>query len=160
MSGRNATGRDVTGAAGGGRRPLWVEQPEGVPRMPDPVRRAAVRAVLIVSVTLILASVAFLLAVSGAWSAFPVVIAAIVGTILSTWGVLDVWITRQGWRQRHGVHSVPSSAAREDRGARRAERRAAREAARHVTLPPAPPAPQAPGGPGSERSGGALLREV
>jgi len=34
---------------------VWTEDPVGTPRMPDPVRGAAVRAVLIVSVALILA---------------------------------------------------------------------------------------------------------
>ncbi|MBB0244288.1 hypothetical protein FNQ90_09265 [Streptomyces alkaliphilus] len=36
----------------------------------------------------------------------------IAGTIITTWAFLDIWITRQMWRQRHGVVSLPSSAAR------------------------------------------------
>jgi hypothetical protein len=32
---------------------------------------------------------------------------------VATWAVLDVWVSRQVWRQRHGVLSQPSSVARE-----------------------------------------------
>lgn len=99
--------------------------------MPDPVRTAAVRAVLIVSLTLIQAMVAFLCTLAGSWLAFPMVLGSVAGTVGATWSVLDVWVTRQVWNQRHGVVSVPSSTARqvrrERRRARRAERRAPRE---------------------------------
>lgn len=99
--------------------------------MPDPVRTAAVRAVIIVALTLIQAMVAFLCALTGSLLAFPMVLGGVAGTIGATWSVLDVWVTRQVWNQRHGVVSVPSSTARrmrrERRRARRAERRAARE---------------------------------
>ncbi|MGW0859201.1 hypothetical protein [Streptomyces sp. NPDC002690] len=112
-------------------RQLWVEEPAVRGRMPDPVRTAAVRAVLIVSLTLILAMVAFLCTLAGSWLAFPMVLGSVAGTVGATWSVLDVWVTRQVWNQRHGVVSVPSSTARqvrrERRRARRAERRAPRE---------------------------------
>ncbi|MDX6348902.1 MAG: hypothetical protein QOF84_3692, partial [Streptomyces sp.] len=53
-------------------------------------------------------------------------------TVVATWSVLDVWITRQVWNQRNGVVSSPSSAARalrrERRQAHRRDRRAARPA--------------------------------
>ncbi|MEW2141035.1 hypothetical protein AB0892_31300 [Streptomyces sp. NPDC005409] len=111
------------GGAGGSRRGLWVEEPARRRRMPDPVRTAAVRAVLIVSVTLIQATVAFFLTLTGSWLAFPMVLGAVAGTIVATWGVLDVLITRQTWNQRYGVLSEPSSTAR-------ARRREARRAAR------------------------------
>lgn len=107
-------------------RPLWVEEPARRRRMPDPVRTAAVRAVLIVAVTLTQATVAFLLAVAGSWLALPMALGAIAGTVVATWGVLDVLITRQTWNQRYGVVSVPSSTARELRRDRRRARRAAR----------------------------------
>ncbi|CAM5462004.1 hypothetical protein STENM223S_01694 [Streptomyces tendae] len=95
-----------------GYRPLWHEEPARRRRMPDPVRTAAVRAVLVVAVTLILAMVAFLCTLAESWLAFPMVLASVAGTVVATWGVLDVWVTRQVWNQRHGVVSVPSSTAR------------------------------------------------
>ncbi|CAL9383469.1 hypothetical protein GCM10010423_71270 [Streptomyces levis] len=115
-------------------RPLWVEEPARRRRLPDPVRTAAVRAVLLIAVTLIQAMVAFLCAMAGSWLAFPMVISSVVSTIAATWGALDVWVTRQVWNQRHGVVSVPSSTARalrrERRRARRQERAMARTQAR------------------------------
>ena len=123
--------------AAGGRaayRPLWVEEPAKRRRLPDPVRTAAVRAVLIIAVTLIQATVAVLCTLAGSWLAFPMVISSVVSTIAATWTVLDVWVTRQVWNQRHGVVSTPASTARalrrERRQARRAERAAERERAR------------------------------
>ncbi|MGR4884916.1 hypothetical protein ACIPUC_36650 [Streptomyces sp. LARHCF249] len=112
-------------AVGGNRRGLWVEEPARRRRMPDPVRASAVRAVLIVSLTLIQATVGFFLTLTGSWLAFPMVLGAVAGTIVATWGVLDVWITRQMWNQRYGVVSEPSSTARRRR---REERRAAKAA--------------------------------
>ncbi|MFG2297952.1 hypothetical protein [Streptomyces sp. NPDC048603] len=76
------------------------------------MRTAAVRAVLIASVTVTLSTVTFFLTLTGSWLAFPMVLCSVAGIIVSTWGVLDVWITRQAWRQRHGVVSQPSSTAR------------------------------------------------
>ncbi|CAL9623535.1 hypothetical protein [Streptomyces sp. Tu 3180] len=115
-------------------RPLWVEEPARRPRLPDPVRTAAVRAVLVIAVTLIQAMVAFLCTLAGSWLAFPMVVSGIVSTILATWAALDVWVTRQVWKQRHGVVSTPSSTARalrrERRRARRQERSAERTRAR------------------------------
>ncbi|TXS15076.1 hypothetical protein EAO70_25415 [Streptomyces sp. adm13(2018)] len=103
---------------------LWVEDERARRRMPDPVRTAAVRAVMITSVTLIQAVVAFFGSVTGSWLAFPVTITAVVSTVVATWSVLDVWITRQVWRQRNGVVSEPSSAARPPIRAKRGEDRA------------------------------------
>ncbi|MCX5379556.1 hypothetical protein [Streptomyces sp. NBC_00091] len=94
-------------------RGLWVEEPARRRRMPDPVRASAVRAVLIVAVTLTEATITFFLALTGFWLAFPMVLVGIAGTVVATWAVLDVWITRQMWNQRHGVLSGPSSAARD-----------------------------------------------
>ncbi|NNG89875.1 hypothetical protein HLB32_34640, partial [Streptomyces cacaoi] len=82
------------------------------PRLPDPVRAAAVRAVVIVALTMVLLMVAFFCSMAGVWLAFPMVLATIGGTVAATWAVLDVWITRQVWVQRHGVISEPSSVAR------------------------------------------------
>ncbi|MFG3499060.1 hypothetical protein [Streptomyces sp. NPDC047928] len=113
-----------------GRRELWVEAPVGRRRMPDPVRTAAVRAVLLASVTLIQAMVAYLLTVTSSWLAFPLVVSSVVSTVVATWSVLDVWVTRQVWKQRHGVVSTPSSTARQLRRERRRARQAAREADR------------------------------
>lgn len=113
------------GGGGGNRRGLWVEEPARRRRMPDPVRASAVRAVLIVAVTLIQATIGFYLTLTGSWLAFPMVLGAVAGTIVATWGVLDVWITRQMWNQRYGVVSEPSSTARRRR---REERRAAKAA--------------------------------
>ncbi|MCX5016237.1 hypothetical protein OG765_35525 [Streptomyces sp. NBC_00555] len=112
--------------SGAGRRGLWVEEPARRRRMPDPVRVTAVRAVLIVSVTLTQATVTFFLTLTGSWLAFPMALGAVAGTIVATWGVLDVWITRQTWNQRYGVVSEPSSTAR----SRRREARRAAKAAR------------------------------
>lgn len=82
------------------------------PRMPDPVRSAAVRAVIAVALTLVLLMAAVLCTLAGAWPAFPVTLVAIGAVVVTTWSVLDVWITRQVWRQRGGVVSTPRSAAR------------------------------------------------
>lgn len=125
-----------TGGSGGraAYRPLWVEEPARRRRLPDPVRTAAVRAVLLIAVTLIQAMVAFLCTLAESWLAFPMVISSVVSTVLATWGVLDVWVTRQVWNQRNGVVSAPSSTARtlrrERRRARRRERAADRARAR------------------------------
>ncbi|MER6168475.1 hypothetical protein [Streptomyces violaceorubidus] len=113
-----------------GYRPLWSEEPARRRRLPDPVRTAAVRAVLVVAVTLILAMVAFLSTLAESWLAFPMVLASVAGTVVATWGVLDVWVTRQVWNQRHGVVSEPSSTARAMRRERRRARRQARTAER------------------------------
>ncbi|MBK3580297.1 hypothetical protein JHN63_42220 [Streptomyces sp. MBT65] len=106
-------------------RPLWIEEPARRRRLPDPVRTAAVRAVLIIAVTLMQATVAFLCTMAGSWLAFPMVISSVVSTVVATWGVLDVWVTRQMWNQRNGVVSEPSSTAR---ALRRERRRAQRQA--------------------------------
>ncbi|MFI6015165.1 hypothetical protein ACIBAG_41430 [Streptomyces sp. NPDC051243] len=111
-------------------RPLWVEETARRRRMPDPVRTAAVRAVLIIAVTLIQAMVAFLCTLAESWLAFPMVISSVVSTVVATWSALDVWVTRQVWNQRHGVVSTPSSTARALRRERRRARRHAREAER------------------------------
>lgn len=87
-------------------------------RLPDPVRTAAVRAVIIVAVTLIQLMVAVLCSLAGVWVAFPALLCTVASTVVATWAVLDVWVTRQVWIQRHGVVSTPSSAAR-DRALRR-----------------------------------------
>ncbi|MFD4245858.1 hypothetical protein ACFWP3_30330 [Streptomyces sp. NPDC058525] len=125
---RYEDGGDGAGGRGasGSRRGLWVEEPARRRRMPDPVRASAVRAVLIVSVTLIQATIGFFLTITGSWLAFPMALGAIAATVVATWGVLDVWITRQMWNQRYGVVSEPSSTARD----RRREERQAAKAAR------------------------------
>lgn len=112
------------------RQPLWVEEPATRRRMPDPVRRAAVRAVLITSLTLIQAVVAFLASLAGSWLAFPMVLSSVGSTVVATWSVLDVWVTRQVWNQRNGVVSAPSSSARQLRRERRRAKREARVAER------------------------------
>lgn len=118
-----------SGASAG--RALWVDQAAGRRRMPDPVRESAVRAVLIVAVTLTDATIAFFLAVAGSWLAFPLSLCAIAGTVVATWGALDVLITRQMWNQRYGVLSEPSSTARvAPRARRKAEGQAARQSGR------------------------------
>ncbi|MDG9720884.1 hypothetical protein [Streptomyces sp. DH24] len=111
-------------------RPLWIEEPARRRRLPDPVRTAAVRAVLIIAVTLVQAVVAFLCTMAGSWLAFPMVISSVASTVVATWGALDVWVTRQVWNQRNGVVSTPSSTARALRRERRRARRQARAAER------------------------------
>ncbi|WP_236075629.1 hypothetical protein [Streptomyces coffeae] len=111
-------------------RPLWTEEPARRRRLPDPVRTAAVRAVIIVAVTLVQAMVAVLCTFAGSWFAFPAVLATVASTVVATWGVLDVWVTRQVWNQRYGVVSRPSSTARELRRQRREARRAGRVTSR------------------------------
>nr|WP_078884205.1 hypothetical protein [Streptomyces sp. NRRL S-340] len=111
-------------------KPLWVEEPARRRRMPDPVREAAVRAVLIIAVTLIQAVVAFLCTLAGSWLAFPMVLSSVGSTVVATWAVLDVWVTRQVWNQRHGVVSAPNSTARALRRERRRARRERRAAER------------------------------
>ncbi|MFG3034355.1 hypothetical protein ACGFZJ_38365 [Streptomyces sp. NPDC048253] len=130
---RRTGGDDTRGTTAQARavyRPLWVEEPARRRRMPDPVRTAAVRAVLVIAVTLIQAMVAFLCTLAGSWLAFPMVISSVVSTVLATWGALDVWVTRQVWNQRNGVVSTPSSTARSLRRERRRLRRQAQAAER------------------------------
>jgi hypothetical protein len=111
-------------------RPLWVEEPARRHPLPDPVRTAAVRAVIVIAVTLIQAMVAFLCTMAGSWLAFPMVISGVASTVVATWAVVDVWVTRQVWSQRYGVISEPSSTARTLRRERRARRRQERTALR------------------------------
>jgi hypothetical protein len=114
--------RQQTGAIKG---VLWVEEPMGRRRTPDPVRTSAVRAGLIVSVTLVEAVVAILGALGGSWITVPAVLAVAVSTVVATWAVLDVSVTQQVWNQRHGVISTPLGAARELRAESRSALRAA-----------------------------------
>ncbi|MFF3290279.1 hypothetical protein [Streptomyces sp. NPDC003023] len=111
-------------------RQLWVEEPVATRRMADPVRTAAVRAVIVMSLTMIQAMAALLFTLTGAWLAFPLVLSTVASTVVATWAVLDVWVTRQVWNQRNGVVSIPSSTARRLRRERRRARRAARTAER------------------------------
>lgn len=111
-------------------RPLWIDEAAPRRRMPDPVRRSAVRAVLIIAVTLVQAMVAFLCTLAGSWLAFPMVLSSVASTVVATWGALDIWVTRQVWNQRNGVVSAPSSTARALRRERRRARRQARSAER------------------------------
>ncbi|MEV7324914.1 hypothetical protein [Streptomyces sp. NPDC093970] len=111
-------------------RPLWIEEPAKRYRMPDPVRRSAVRALIIIAVTLIQAMVAFFCTMAESWLAFPMVISSVVSTVAATWGAVDVLVTRQVWNQRYGVVSEPSSTARALRRERRAARRRQRAAER------------------------------
>ena len=113
-----------------GYRPLWVEEPARRHPLPDPVRTAAVRALLVISLTLIQAMVAFLSTMAASWLAFPMVISSVASTVVATWAVVDVWVTRQVWNQRYGVISEPSSTARTLRRERRARRRQERAALR------------------------------
>ncbi|MEV0494926.1 hypothetical protein [Streptomyces atratus] len=129
---RRNTGAPTAGGARIPRQSLWVEEPAVRRRMPDPVRTSAVRAVLIMSLTIIQAMVAFLATLTGSWLAFPMVLSSVGSTVVATWSVLDVWVTRQVWNQRHGVVSMPSSSARQLRRERRAARRAARAADREA----------------------------
>ncbi|MFD1662497.1 hypothetical protein ACFSL4_31070 [Streptomyces caeni] len=127
---RGTPGTDGERQEAPNHRPLWVEEPARRRRLPDPVRTAAVRAVLIIAVTLIQAVIAFLCTMAGSWLAFPMVLSSVASTVVATWGALDVWVTRQVWKQRHGVVSAPSSTARSLRRERRAARRRARAAQR------------------------------
>ncbi|MER7000062.1 hypothetical protein [Streptomyces sp. NPDC000410] len=122
---------DKTGVPGGRR--LWVEEPAARRRMPDPVRTAAVRAVIVTAVTLVQAVMAFFFSLTGSWLAFPMVLSSVGSTVLATWAVLDIWVTRQVWNQRNGVVSVPSSTARQLRRERRRARRTARATAREAS---------------------------
>jgi hypothetical protein len=83
------------------------------PRLPDPIRAAAVRALVVVALTLVQLMIAVLCSLAQVWLAFPMVVSTVASTIVATWAVLDVWVSRQVWRQRHGVLSQPSSVARE-----------------------------------------------
>ncbi|MGW2773042.1 hypothetical protein ACWC4C_11025 [Streptomyces olivaceoviridis] len=132
---RDIPGPEHAGGPGGGEqrqnyRPLWIEEPARRHPLPDPVRTAAVRAVLVIAVTLIQAMVAFLCTLAGSWLAFPMVISGVASTVVATWTVVDVWVTRQVWNQRYGVVSEPSSTARSLRRERRARRRQERAGVR------------------------------
>jgi len=109
---------------------VWVEEAVGTRRLPDPVRAAAVRAMLIGAVALIEAVIEMLLAAGDSWLSAPMLLFTVLTCVVATWAVLDVWVTRQVWNQRNGVVSSPSSAARALRRERRRARRAARLASR------------------------------
>lgn len=109
---------------------MWEEEPVGTARLPDPVRAAAVRAVLIVAVVLVEAVIATLLAAGHSWLSAPTTLLTVLTSVVATWAVLDVWVTRQVWNQRNGVLSSPSSVARAARRERRRARRGARPALR------------------------------
>ncbi|MFJ5269924.1 hypothetical protein [Streptomyces sp. NPDC088358] len=131
VSARGAVGRGVAAHEEQAYyRPLWIEEPARRRRLPDPVRTAAVRAVLIIAVTLIQAVTAFLSTMAESWLAFPMVLSSVASTVVATWAVLDVWVTRQVWNQRNGVVSEPSSTARALRRERRRARRQARSTER------------------------------
>jgi hypothetical protein len=108
----------------------WDYEPVGTPRMPDPVRDAAVRALLIASLALVAAVIDVLLTLGHSWLSAPTLLLTVFTCVVATWAVLDVWVTRQVWNQRNGVESSPSSAARALRRERRRARRAARRATR------------------------------
>jgi hypothetical protein len=127
---RDSWDRQAPDDPGAGRLPLWVDDPAPRNRLPDPVRRAAVRAVLIIALTLVQGMTAYLCTLAGSWLAFPMVLSSVTSTVVATWAVLDVWVTRQVWNQRNGVVSVPSSSARQLRRERRRARREARGAGR------------------------------
>ncbi|MDI3423170.1 hypothetical protein [Streptomyces luteolus] len=124
----------------GRQRQLWVDDPVGRPSMPEPVRTSAVRAVIIVAVTLTQGTVAVLCTLAGSWLAFPMVLSSVASTVVATWSVLDVWVTRQVWNQRYGVVSSPASTARRLRKERRRARRARRAARSAARARPADPA--------------------
>lgn len=109
--------------AGTGRS-VWVEEPVGRPRLPDPVRTSAVRAGLIAAVTLVEVIITILGALGGSWLTAPAFLGTVVSTIAGTWAVLDVFVSRQAWEQRNGVVSTPSSVARRRRRRRPRRRRA------------------------------------
>ncbi|NUS11990.1 MAG: hypothetical protein HOY69_11405, partial [Streptomyces sp.] len=104
------------------RRTVWVEETARRPRMADPVRAAAVRAVLISAIALVQALIDVLLAAGHSWLSAPVLLTTVLTSVVATWAVLDVWVTRQVWNQRGGVVSSPSSAARARHGERRRPR--------------------------------------
>lgn len=112
------------------RRSMWEEQAVGTHRMPDPVRAAAVRAVLIAAVALTEMMISVVLAMGQSWLSAPMTLLTVLTSVGATWAVLDVWVTRQVWSQRGGVVSSPSSVARARRRERRRARRAARAAGR------------------------------
>lgn len=109
------------------RRTVW-EETETRPRMADPVRAAAVRAGLIGAFALVQAVTDVVLAAGHSWLSAPLLLTTVLTSVVGTWAVLDVWVTRQVWNQRNGVVSSPSSAARTLRRERRRARRAARRA--------------------------------
>ncbi|SEO51436.1 hypothetical protein [Actinacidiphila rubida] len=112
------------------RRTMWEYEPVATPRMPDPVRAAAVRALLCTALALVEAVVDVLLALGHSWLSAPLLLFTVFTCVVASWSVLDVWVTRQVWNQRNGVVSSPSSAARALRRERRRRRRAARRADR------------------------------
>jgi hypothetical protein len=110
------------------RRTVWVEETVERPRMADPVRAAAVRAGLAAAFALLQAVTDVVLAAGHSWLSAPLLLTTVLTSVIATWAVLDVWVTRQVWNQRNGVVSSPSSAARALRQERRRARRAASQA--------------------------------
>lgn len=105
------------GERGAGHGSLWVEAPGGRRRLPDPVRDAAVRAGLAVALTLFFVTVAVIGLMGGTWLAVPAFLVTVVSTVLSTWAVLDVWVTRQVYLQQHEPAARPGESARSARSA-------------------------------------------
>lgn len=92
------------------RQTVWEEEPVASARLPDPVRAAAVRAVLTVAVALVAAVIEVLLVAGGSWLTAPMMPVTVLVCVAATWAVLDVWVTRQVWNQRDGLVSGPSGA--------------------------------------------------
>ncbi|WUH95092.1 hypothetical protein OG900_36350 [Streptomyces sp. NBC_00433] len=110
------------------QRTVWVEEAGARPRLADPVRAAAVRAGLTAAAALVQGVTDTVLALGHSWLSAPLLLTTVLTSVVATWAVLDVWVTRQVWNQRNGVVSSPSSAARTLRRERRRARRAARAA--------------------------------
>jgi len=127
------------------RPSVWEYEPVGTPRMPEPVRAAAVRALVIAALAVITATVDVLLALGHSWLSAPMLLCTVFVCVVATWAVLDVWVTRQVWNQRNGVVSSPSSAARALRRERRRARRGARRSAREPAAAGRPRIPRAHG---------------
>ncbi|WP_308290442.1 hypothetical protein [Streptomyces meridianus] len=97
------------------------------------------RAFILASVAVVLATITVLWMLAGSWLAFPAVPATVLSVVVATWSAVDVWVTRQVWIQRHGIVSGPGSTARalsrEHRLARRRARTGARVRPAHRSLP-------------------------
>ncbi|WP_051941320.1 hypothetical protein [Phaeacidiphilus oryzae] len=91
------------------------------------MRRASVRAFLILSFTVLSLMVTVLAALTHAWFFLPAIAVSGAGVLGTVWGWLDIWVAHQIAAQRDwgsGTHTAWANAAGTGRPSRRARRAA------------------------------------
>jgi hypothetical protein len=97
------------------------------------VRRASVRAFLILAFTVLSLMLTVLAALTGAWFFLPAIAVTGAGVLATVWGWLDIWVAHQIAAQRDwgsGTDTAWANAAGRGRPSRRARREAQAHEAR------------------------------